>query len=164
MVFPGFHRDTIREIAVSPYHNNLVVSGGFDCNVFVTDIARLYQDIQKSERKSENSLYPCRDVVGSVSWHPQQASVASCTTDVGVFHMFDVRTELRQPALVHDTMHAELYCHVYSGEHELLLGFGDGTLQVFDWRMKKLYVLLSSILSHLVSYLFRHLFVTFCVI
>ena len=43
---------------------------GFDGKVFVTDIVRLVEDIQKNEKKSENSLYPCRDVIGSVSWHP----------------------------------------------------------------------------------------------
>ena len=73
-----------------------MISGGFDGNVFVTDISRLVgmfrkklfrynffftDDIQKSEKKSENSVYLCKDVVGSVSWHPNDHNVASCTTD-----------------------------------------------------------------------------------
>jgi hypothetical protein len=68
-MFPEFHKDTIREVAVSEHNRNYVISGGFDGNVFVTDITRLVADIRKNEKKSENSLYPCRDVVGSVSWH-----------------------------------------------------------------------------------------------
>lgn len=48
-----------------------MISGGFDGNVFVTNIARLVDDIQKNEKKSENSVYLCRDVVGSVAWHPR---------------------------------------------------------------------------------------------
>ena len=37
----------------------------------MTDISRLVTDIQKNSKKSENSLYPCKDVVGSVAWHPE---------------------------------------------------------------------------------------------
>ena len=88
VMFPEFHKDTIREICVSEGNKNLVISGGFDGNVFVTDISRLVSDIQKNEKKSENSLYPCRDVVGSVNWHPYDNFVASCTTDTGVLHMY----------------------------------------------------------------------------
>lgn len=70
--FPEFHKEAIRyyssnrkidrnrEISVSEGNKNLVISGGFDGQVFVTDISRLISDIQKNEKKSENSLYPCR--------------------------------------------------------------------------------------------------------
>jgi hypothetical protein len=60
VMFPEFHKDAIRELCVSQGNKNLVISGGFDGNVFVTDISRLCSDIEKNEKKSENSLYPCR--------------------------------------------------------------------------------------------------------
>lgn len=71
VLFPDFHTDSIRQLAVNPKNNAIVISGGFDGNVFVTNIARLVEDIQKNEKKSENSVYLCRDVVGSVAWHPR---------------------------------------------------------------------------------------------
>lgn len=93
VLFPDFHTDTIRELSVNPKISHLVISGGFDGNVFVTDISRLVDDIQRNEKKSENSVYLCKDVVGSVNWHPNDCNVASCTTDLGVLHVFDIRTD-----------------------------------------------------------------------
>jgi hypothetical protein len=137
VLFPEFHKDIIREIGLSDTNRNLVLSGGFDGNVFVTDISRLYLDIQKNERKSENSLYPCKDVVGSVRWHPNDAYLASCTTDTGTLHIFDIRTDKKRSAIIYDTMKKELYTHDYRDSYTLLLGFGDGQIQVFDTRNKR---------------------------
>lgn len=53
------------------------VVSGFDGKVFVTDIIKLAEDIQKGEKKSENSLYPCNEVVSSVAWHPSGISSLS---------------------------------------------------------------------------------------
>jgi len=137
VMFPEFHRDSIREIAVSHGNKSLVISGGFDGNVFVTDISRLVTDIQKNSKKSENSLYPCKDVVGSVAWHPEDGFLASCTTDTGTLHIFDVRTDRRRPAIVYDAARRELYTHSYQNNVTMLLGFGDGAVQVFDIRYKR---------------------------
>jgi WD40 repeat protein len=136
-MFPQFHSDVVREIALSQNSPNLVLSGGFDGKVFVTDISRLYVDIQKNEQKSENSLYPCSDVVGSVRWHPTDAYLASCTTDGGSLHIFDIRTDKKRPALIYNTSKKHLYSHDYRDQHTLLLGFGDGQVQVFDSRTRK---------------------------
>jgi WD40 repeat protein len=103
-MFPEFHKDTIREICVSDGNKNLVISGGFDGSVFVTDMSRLCSDIQKNEKKSENSLYQCKAVVGSVNWHPRDHYLASCTTDTGILHIFDIRTDIKRPAIVFDTL------------------------------------------------------------
>lgn len=46
----------------------------------MTDIGRLVGDISKNETRSENSLYACRDVVGSVQWSATEPFLASCTT------------------------------------------------------------------------------------
>jgi hypothetical protein len=137
VMFPEFHKDAIREISVSTGNKNLVISGGFDGNVFVTDISRLCSDIEKQEKKSENSLYPCRDVVGSVSWHPEDSYLASCTTDTGTLHIFDIRTDKRRPAIVYDSGKKELYTHAYKDSHTMLLGYGDGSVHVFDTRSKR---------------------------
>jgi len=137
VMFPEFHKDAIREVAVSDGNKNLVISGGFDGNVFVTDITKLISDIRKNEKKSENSLYPCREVVGSVSWHITDPYLASCTTDTGTLHIFDIRTDKRRPAIVHDTTKKELYCHSYRDSNNIMLGFGDGTIQIFDLRSKR---------------------------
>jgi hypothetical protein len=59
-MFPDFHRDLIRELAVNQVQRNLILSGGFDGNVFVTDIEKLLTDMRRNERRSENSLYACR--------------------------------------------------------------------------------------------------------
>jgi hypothetical protein len=40
----------------------------------VTDISRLCEDITTDQQHSENSIYPCGEVVGSVGWHPTSTS------------------------------------------------------------------------------------------
>jgi len=141
IMFPEFHKDTIREIAInSAGGRHLIISGGFDGNVFVTDITRLTADIQKNEKKSENSLYPCKEVVSSVNWHPTDPTLASCTTDSGILHIFDIRTDKRRPAVVFDTSKKELYTHAYRDPSTLLLGFGDGTMQTFDVRSRRTFL------------------------
>jgi len=138
VMFPEFHKDSIREICISEGNKNLVISGGFDGNVFVTDISRLCLDIQKNEKKSENSLYPCKDVVGSVNWHPYDTHLASCTTDTGTLHIFDIRTDKRRAAIVYDTMKRDgLFAHAYKDTDIILLGYGDGGIISFDMRVKR---------------------------
>jgi WD40 repeat protein len=141
-MFPDFHRDLIRELAVNQVQRNLILSGGFDGNVFVTDIEKLLTDMRRNERRSENSLYACRcasspmlpgvpsadrrcrDVVGSVRWVPESPVLASCTADIGMFHLFDIRAgPAPQPVspnnysgtqpVVFNTGKAELFSHTY---------------------------------------------------
>jgi len=141
ILFPAFHTDVIREIAISSPQSNLVLSGGFDGKVFVTDISKLYSDIKDQKPKSENSLYPCTQVVGSVRWHPDDGYLASCTTDMGILHIFDVRTDRKRAATVHDTGKKELFTHDYRDQNNIFLGYGDGEIQVFDSRTVKSYSL-----------------------
>jgi WD40 repeat protein len=183
-MFPDFHRDLIRELAVNQVQRNLILSGGFDGNVFVTDIEKLLTDMRRNERRSENSLYACRfasvlrcrlgllqltrlcrDVVGSVRWVPESPVLASCTADIGMFHLFDIRAgPAPQPVspnnysgtqpVVFNTGKAELFSHTYlsptyasakSAEWSLtrcrrvLLGYGDGTVQLLDLRYRAMY-------------------------
>jgi WD40 repeat protein len=138
VMFPTFHSDTIRNIAVNPMNPSLVISGGFDGKVFVTDISRLVHDIQKMEKKSENSVYMCHDVVGSVRWHPSDRNVASCTTDQGVLHVFDIRTDQTKPAFVYSANgKLELYSHAYMDDFTVCLGYGDGLIEIHDIRNGK---------------------------
>eukprot|EP00743_Colponemidia_sp_Colp-15_P012111 GILK01013676.1.p1 GENE.GILK01013676.1~~GILK01013676.1.p1 ORF type:complete len:444 (+),score=42.87 GILK01013676.1:105-1334(+) len=134
VVFPEFHRGTIREIALSRTNRHLVLSGGFDGNVFVTDVVRLFHDIRQSHHKTENSIYPCKGVVGSVRWHPYDANLASSTVDTGIFHMFDIRTDRKRPSLTYDIRTNELFTHAYRDPFLVLMGFGNGELQVHDIR------------------------------
>lgn len=132
--FPEFHSDTIRQIALNPLDRTLVISGGFDGNVFVTNIQRLFEDIQRNEKKSENSVYVTRGVVGSVSWHISDANVASATTDAGIIHIFDCRTDQSKPAFIYDTRKTGLYTHCYLDDFTICLGYSDGSLQIHDIR------------------------------
>eukprot|EP01114_Cavostelium_apophysatum_P020820 TRINITY_DN7084_c0_g1_i1.p1 TRINITY_DN7084_c0_g1~~TRINITY_DN7084_c0_g1_i1.p1 ORF type:complete len:423 (-),score=90.64 TRINITY_DN7084_c0_g1_i1:160-1428(-) len=146
VMFPEFHKDAIREIAINQQgSSNLVISGGFDGNVFVTDISKLIVDIRGNQKKSENSLYPCKEVVSSVNWHIEQPSVGSCTTDQGILHLFDIRTDRKRQAIVHDTMKKELYTHAYKDGNTMLLGFGDAQIHAFDIRNKRAFVQFSDI-------------------
>jgi len=138
VMFPEFHKDAIREIAANSRANrNLIISGGFDGNVFVTDISKLVHDIRGNQKKSENSLYPCKEVVSSVNWHPEDGYLASCTTDSGFLHIFDIRTDKRRPAVIHDTEKKELFCHSYRDSNTLMMGFGDASVFMFDMRQRR---------------------------
>lgn len=132
--FPEFHSDTIRQIALNPVDRTLVISGGFDGNVFVTNIQRLFEDIQRNEKKSENSVYVTQGVVGSVSWHISDTNVASATTDTGIIHIFDCRTDQSKPAFIYDTRKTGLYTHCYLDDFTICLGYSDGSLQIHDIR------------------------------
>ncbi|EFC45100.1 G-protein beta WD-40 repeat domain-containing protein [Naegleria gruberi] len=137
-IFPKFHHDTIRQFAINPVNQSLVISGGFDEKVFVTDISKLVDDIQTNQVKSENSVYLCQDVVSCVRFHPSDSNVASATTDQGVLHVFDVRTgNTSKPAFVYDTSKYDLFTHVYLDDFTVCLGYGDGSIQVHDIRTGK---------------------------
>ena len=56
--FPEFHTDCIREIAINPNHKNLVLSGGFDGNVFVTDLLQVAAALDGQSSTMKNTLYP----------------------------------------------------------------------------------------------------------
>lgn len=47
-----------------------VPSTGFDGRVFVTDLLRIMTALQTHSKSTENILYPCDAVVGSVQWVP----------------------------------------------------------------------------------------------
>jgi len=135
--FPDFHTDIVREISICHQNANLLISGGFDGNVFVTDIQKLVADIKRNEKKSENWLYPCKEVVGSVRWYPTSPFIGSCTTDTGLLHIFDLRVDHKRDSQVYDTLTDMLYTHAYKDENTVLLGFGNGTMQVYDIRKPK---------------------------
>jgi hypothetical protein len=73
-----------------------------------------------------------------VCWHPADAFLGSCTTDTGVVHIFDIRTDRRRPAILYDTCKKDLYAHQYRDCSVIFLGFGDGQIQVFDIRSKRM--------------------------
>lgn len=97
-MLPDIHTDTIRQISISTYNPISLLSGGFDGNLCITDLTKL---IEKNE-KPETNLFQCKDAIGSVAWSPKQG-VCGCTTDVGVFHLFDVRSDQKKSVLIHDT-------------------------------------------------------------
>jgi len=72
-----------------------------------------------------------------VNWHPHDTFLASCTTDTGTLHIFDIRTDKRRPAIVYDTLKRELFTHSYKDDTTILLGYGDGQIMVFDTRNKR---------------------------
>jgi WD40 repeat protein len=139
VLFPNFHTDTIRQLAPNPTNQALVLSGGFDGKVFVTNVSRLVDDNGPSmgDKKSENSVYLCGEVVGSVQWHPSDSFVASATTDNGVLHVFDIRTDQTKPAFVYGTEKMELFSHTYYDDFTVCLAYGDGSIQIHDIRHGK---------------------------
>ncbi len=138
VLFPNFHTDTIRQLCSNPSNEALVLSGGFDGKVFVTNISRIVDNnSQSQDKKHENSVYHCGDVVGSVKWHPSDNFVASATTDNGVLHVFDIRTDQTKPAFIYGTEKFELFSHAYVDDFTVCLAYGDGSIQIHDIRNGK---------------------------
>jgi WD40 repeat protein len=106
----------------------------------VSNMHRLDEKIESSGFKIEHYLYLCKDVVGSVGWHPKDNCIASCTTDSGYFHTFDIRINENKPAYIYDSLKSELYTHCYMNEESVILGFGDGATQIYDIRMGKVLI------------------------
>jgi hypothetical protein len=59
--------------------------------------------------------------------------LASCTTDAGTLHIFDIRTDSggvhaasdrAHQSLLYNTTKPELYTHAYCDEYTILLGYG----------------------------------------
>jgi len=59
--------------------------------------------------------------------------LASCTTDAGTLHIFDIRTDSggvhatsdrAHQSLLYNTAKPELYTHAYCDEYTILLGYG----------------------------------------
>jgi len=132
---PAFHTDEIREIAVN-LDNRIVLSGGFDGRVYLTDMVKLLNDIRCNLNESVNSNYETFEPVGSVRWHPFAPSLASLTTDGGTFHAFDIRAN---GPVIYQTGRKDLFTHCYRDVNTILLGYGDGTIGVLDVRFPVLY-------------------------
>lgn len=110
------HTDTLREAAISRHNARLVLSGGFDGNCVLTDLEKpeeslMHQHLTELARTST-------DAVGSVRWHPAEASLCTATTDQGRCVLLDTRLAL--PALHIDLAKRVRYIFFH---HVLLLGF-----------------------------------------
>lgn len=134
---PNIHREEIRDVQLSPWQRGQVLSGGFDGNVHMFDIERATAEIVDHGQVSM-AQHRVHLVVSSVSWHPRDPHLVSCTTDPGYFFAFDTRTESEhRPALVFQTTKIPLYSHLYRSENEVILAHGDGTMDLFDLRQTR---------------------------
>lgn len=52
--------------------------------------------------------------------------------------MYDTRVKLRRPTMCVDSQKVQLYTHTWCNAHDVLLGFGDGTIQHTDLRTCRL--------------------------
>ena len=89
----SIHTDDVREIALDHHHSNIVLSGGFDKRLLITDIEN--QRIVKP--------FYTRHVIGSVRWYPTCNDVVSFTCDVGSISMFDIRDHSPRVPIVYHT-------------------------------------------------------------
>lgn len=132
---PQFHTDCIRELAINPANTSLVITGGFDGHVFVTDLQQVAAALEGRASSVQNTMYPGDGAaIGSVGWLPGDAQIATATSDAGRLHLFDIRTHLSRPAVVYDTGKTALYGHGFVTPHVAILGFGDGSVQARDTR------------------------------
>mmetsp|Transcript_35096 Transcript_35096/g.88678 ORF Transcript_35096/g.88678 Transcript_35096/m.88678 type:complete len:684 (+) Transcript_35096:58-2109(+) len=133
---PVMHRDDIRDIQLSKHNKNMCLSGGYDGRAFITDCERVVSDQMSYRPESSNAVYETGpSSVSSVQWNPVMANLASITTDSGYMHCFDTRlgsTE-RQTVII-KTGFSQLYSHGWSDTHGFVLGYGDGSLRLFDIR------------------------------
>ena len=150
---PQMHSDIVRDVQMSNF-NKKIISGGYCGNLFVTDIAQF-----KAGKLNSNGVYDARNAVSSVAWNPGYATVASAVTDAGELHVLDTRigqvdcrnamtrartythalTRLRTGQVdrsnsVIRTQCHQSYTHVWTDMNSALLGFGDGSMRLFDIR------------------------------
>jgi WD40 repeat protein len=108
------------------------LSAGYCGNIFMTDMAKY-----KADKLTDNGVYNAGSAVSSVLWNTGYATVASATTDAGFLHVFDTRVGQRdrRTSIVINTQFIGLYSHAWTDTNSPLLGFGDGSLRLFDIRM-----------------------------
>jgi len=141
VIVPNFHTNDIRSINIHPTSRNLLVSGGYDGKLFLTDLEQMFVLLRRGAATCNNVLYNAGTSVSSVQWRPESArqsavstSCMSCTTDAGAYHLVDTRAASQDQVTFKDTARLGLYAHAYLDPVTLLLGFGDGSLLVFDIR------------------------------
>jgi len=73
--------------------------------------------------------------LGSVKWPDfNQGVCVSCTSDSGMYSVFDTRQDAIKPALRVNTEKEDLWTHERYSDHNVLLGFGDGEIHHMDMR------------------------------
>lgn len=124
--FKPFHNDHIREIDIKD--GKKIITGGFDGVLFIKDIIKL------SENRNDISdlYYKSSEIIGSVKWNPYIENHASFTVDNGFLNIIDIRE--RKIVNRINTCHNELYTHEYIDDNNIVLGFGDGKIQIYDLR------------------------------
>lgn len=129
--FPTWHQDHIREMDIKNF--KWVLTGGFDGKLAVTDIVQLSHDMNRRQMNLNTYTYFTQDIIGSVRWHPQNDYLASFTLDSGSFSIIDTRNP-KETVLTFKSEIPDMYTHEYTDSYQVLLGYGDGTIQFFDTR------------------------------
>ncbi|ETL39012.1 hypothetical protein L916_09564 [Phytophthora nicotianae] len=145
------HSDAIRELAVSPTSSSLVVSGGFDQTVVLTDL----RNQGDPTAAAVIGKFDACDVVSSVRWSPEYSQV-SWTTDGGDFQVADTRapsSQLQVP--FYNYLNAgtlgSLFTHEYLSSFYVTLGFERGHIAFVDLRMPRQTSCTSLVESNLTS-------------
>lgn len=124
--YKSFHNDHIREIDI--IEGRKILTGGFDGMLFVKDIVKL----SETHNDLSDLYYKSSDIIGSVKWNPYAEHHASFTVDNGFFNIIDIRE--RKIVNRFNTGTIDLYTHEYIDENHIVLGFGDGKMQIIDLR------------------------------
>jgi len=127
----SLHHDLIREIAPNPSKPMEIASGGYDKKLCIHDLRR---GVKLHEQATS-------DTIGSVKWHQFSRATLGCTLDYGGMMMFDSRIGFSKPSFKMNTGKPDLYTHCAIDNNSVLLGYGDGSLQLIDQRYDKKIIL-----------------------
>lgn len=116
------HTKWLREINCRQCEPFWVVSGGFDCQLCVTDVT------------TAHGLYSVKmkDVISSAKWTPE-GNCVWCTLDNGEAFFFDFRSKFSPPTIELNTFKKNLFAHAQF-DNSLLVGFDDREMKLFDVR------------------------------
>lgn len=121
------HTDDIREVAVDYHDGHLLMSGGFDKKILISDL-----NTEKVVKP-----YYSRHVIGSVRWYPNCSDVVSYTCDVGSINIFDIREGSPRIPIVYHT-NKVIYTHEYITQYIVALAGVGGRIDLFDTRTKSM--------------------------
>jgi hypothetical protein len=114
---------------------------------------------------------PCRDVVSSVNWYCISPigthflgtlkmaflQAAQLTQELYTYSTFERTNDDQQLCMTQQKRFSkgcilsplkELFTHAYRDSSTMLLGFGDGTVQIFDIRTKRMYATIFDCLKY----------------
>jgi len=125
----------ITSLQLNPANKHIVLTGGTDGRVFVTNLSRYTAVLATDQPYAVNGMYSAGDVVTDARFFPNNPSAALCAALNGTISVFDVRARPDSIASSFNVHRSGLTGASFLDDFTVISSFDDGSVAPLDVRM-----------------------------